>query len=832
MVDIYSLHRKVDGLMKRLAIVEKSIHSRVTSRKQITRAKRRDKHLNLEDDEAPPWVEPLMRSFDELKQFAQQIQDDAHAIKLQNTEEGSDLGLASQRQQQGGSSATCGTSETTTIRDGGSSTVSVIRNELEVSHAIPDDSSHDQGTPDTEVLGEEPRSPPVTDRDTDAGIVNTPQLSRGLKGSDKGLYIDTGNHHTGALSTGFSRALTTETDAAATNNIDIAPNSFPVFKLSETDMGEALVSKLETIIDRDDFRNEILVPEPSIDWSMFEGALNINTDDCQYVAEKYTAGPENEGYSFIHVLDHKHHFKFPDFAEQARIPSTEEARLWLDNVIQHPPEDIISYYCGHAFGVPFKSPLNPGREILDDPKLMDIHKPYTHIGGDKSAARTHWEDLSHIGTTGRRYGLRSANLVLAGVKIWILIATHHTTKFRDFVNANWPLGPCDYGVSHQNLLISPSRLEREGIDFTIHIGCPGKLIVTHQCQYHLVINMGPCIAQSINFKLSADRLICREQVLCSLDGLADYATHHGVPLFSLTRSSENAPHASMRSSLRRKRKNSNKKSSWDDAVPIDETRRTKQRRTEPPNSTSLEGLHQLAKTFSNGELVFKIPGLNKTQLPSERVFRLVCAISSRETLQIFSSVVESWNKRGEILKPAFQDQDSPINRRGVMLQTCTRGNDLMKYLSRHHQLYLLKDIEAHKKGRIRTDSSYKQALLTRTGWTNKNYAYHMSKGKKWMDLCAISEGLLPFVPLSSNSFGVKIQECFNEQELEGIRCLLDDHYLKALFCAGLAFQQAIEASRSVKFAWDGSVVDWGSLEEAEAMSYFQVVDARATNLVD
>ncbi|KAF5018844.1 hypothetical protein F66182_9173 [Fusarium sp. NRRL 66182] len=844
---------QVDGLLEKLAAIEKSVYSQANTRGATTGVNRRGNNRNQNDDQAPPWVDPLISSFNELKQYAQLIRNDAHALILQSARPSPERIPESQPPQHNVSAALLGDPEPSAAKVGGSEPVSAAQNEFGVASITPDDNSRYNNGPETAGSGasdELAQSTTAARQEKEDGAAAITQLHQELDGTDEELFSQCNSspasgtygmrapspeaqNHRGQVEIDGNNLTISEIEPG---NEAVTPamsstgtmSSSPIFKLTEAQMGEALVSNLETIINRDDFRNEILVPQSVIDLSMFEAGLDIDTDDYQYVAHKYAPGPENEGYSFVHVSENKSHFRWPNFTEQVRVPTIEEAWTWIDDVINRPPDHTIPYYCGHAFGIPFQSPLNPGREILDDPNFEDIHKPYFHIGANQSANRAHWENLSCIDSTGGRHGLRSANLVLAGVKIWILIAAHHTTKFRAFVDANWPIGLCDEGINHLDILVSPSRLKREGIDFSIHIGYPGKLIVTHQCQYHIVVNMGPCVAQSINFKLLGDSLTCSEQVRCPRDGLSDYAKHHGISLVPPPRFLNSTQHAS----ISRKRKIANNRSRWHDAVPVHETRRTKQRRVDDPVSPtpkSLEDLQQLAKTFKTKNLVFRTPELDSIQPPSERVFRFVCAVSSRETLRMFCSTVESWNKRDQILKPAFRDQDSLVERRATLLQTCARGNDLMKYLCRHHQLYLMKEVDAHRKGRTRSDSSYKKELLQRVGWKSKNYEYHMAKGKKWKVLCDINEGILPHVPLSSNSFGVDIQESFDERELVDIRYLLDNDYIKALFRAGSAFQEAVEGSRSVMFAWGESVVDWDMLEEREVMSYIQVVE---DNLVD
>ncbi|KAJ0146551.1 Protein SERAC1 [Fusarium oxysporum f. sp. albedinis] len=45
---------------------------------------------------------------------------------------------------------------------------------------------------------------------------------------------------------------------------------------------------------------------------------------------------------------------------------------------------------------------------------------------------------------------------------------------------------------------------------------PGNFIITQQAQHHMVINMGPCMTQSINFALAGDSLCSPNFIKCPI----------------------------------------------------------------------------------------------------------------------------------------------------------------------------------------------------------------------------------------------------------------------------------------------------------------------------
>ncbi|KAL6359152.1 hypothetical protein LRP88_07369 [Fusarium phalaenopsidis] len=526
-----------------------------------------------------------------------------------------------------------------------------------------------------------------------------------------------------------SRATTPDTHLTSPDSS--VPDSPPQFALSEADMGERLVEALERIIKRDDSMHKISVPNLPIDLDLIKAAvkagLSAPKPDWQFTANRFVPGPKGEGYMRAYISKRRSHFAFPDFPDKVVIPAKEEARKWLDDYFDNPPEGIVPYFTGHL-DLPYGDLLNPGAMILDNPKLLDLHRPYWHIGGDKSANRFHIEDYN-CSEDESPCGLRSANLVLEGVKLWTAIETHHTKKFEAFVAKNWDCNGCSQRVGHQSLLISPLTLEREGIDFEIKVQGPGDLMIPGRSQYHMVVNMTFNIAMSMNHLQRGDCLksmALRQCVKCGV--LDDTVTH--VPPPNLTRTPlpstpdpppeqpeaqtplvSEAPKSPKRLATKPSAAPASKrmKGKMADAVLRQSKRVNNDRESVDTPRVTLESLQKLVDKFRAENLLCKVPTLRADQLPTERVLRLACAMSSRIAIQQFHSMVQSWNAwprlREDVPLPG-EDPISRIQHRVLLVHKYASMDILCNYLLRQSQFSLVKEVEAHRKGQMRTDPTF------------------------------------------------------------------------------------------------------------------------------
>ncbi|UZP43363.1 hypothetical protein NXS19_011179 [Fusarium pseudograminearum] len=566
--------------------------------------------------------------------------------------------------------------------------------------------------------------------------------------------------------------------------------------LRACDMGETLVANLDKIVTQDGFQNEVTLQVQKYD--------NTNTEANQL------------GACFIFKsTSARDRFKWPDFGIQQKPPTANEAEKWLNHVIKNPPQHTISHYVGHANHIEFQGRLNPGPHVLSNDALGDIHKPYFHIGADKSANRFHVEDLSCLHEKEPRHGLRSANQVLLGIKIWVLIATRHTTKFRKFIDKHWDTERCGSAVSHLELLVSPAQLRKEGIDFTIQVGYPGNLIVTHPCQYHMVINQGACIAQSINFILPGDSIECDKQLRCSQDGLAPYADELGMPMVSISQPKKCLQSADHKKGLKR--------AADTDTHIAPKIKKTKKGIYRPQE---LSHLSQVLKELHKKDLVFQSPQLDSMQSVDERVYRFVCAIASRETVRMFFVMVAAWNKHVHSSNPPQQIGTEPVLRRVMLIKAIEGEGALITFISKHNQLHLHKEYLKKKREGYRILCEMREEVRQKAGWSKSLLEYHLEIGKRFLKLSHGKEGILPFLSCyPQKDFDVRLSNStwFDDEQVEQMKRLLNTPYTTALLLAGKSLEQAVETLQPLELGFHVDDVSWEELKEDEVITKLELV---------
>ncbi|KAH7114938.1 hypothetical protein B0J13DRAFT_514824 [Dactylonectria estremocensis] len=605
-----------------------------------------------------------------------------------------------------------------------------------------------------------------------------------------------------------------------------APGSSPKFILSAADMGEGLIQALQKIITLDDFDNEILVPLPPIDLDLFKAKFNAKDYDCQYTANIFKPGPKGKGYTHVYISECKSDFEWPDFPKEVKIPTHEEARTWLDTFFSDLPEDPVPYFSGHL-DVPYEDLLNPGPEILEELDLADLHRPYWHIGGDKSANRHHTEDLDCLEGT-IAYGLRSANLVLAGVKLWILIAMRHTKKFEDFITEMWECNKCSQRVGHQSLLISPSRLEKEEIDFYIKIAGPGKLILPHLCQYHGIVNMGPGIALSVNFKLPGDRLISKGLRRCNRCGVSTFTGRHRVPSVDPPAELEDSQSGDL------------ERAALPSEVPGRKRKACEEFPRKPKTTRAIERrLGDLEKKVKASDPSCRIPQIDPSKL-SERqldVFERVVAIRSKLAMNQLVTLTRELQRQQPVMA---QDLDVPqpedlIDKRILHLKRAVEESALSKFRVRYAQVCLARAVDEDKKdkGLARAGHNDIQARAERLEMSKADINYHLQEGRKWATICGPHEGLLPLILLDSNNKFKIPKKGWHElrgQYLEDFHGLLDDPFTQDLDAAGKVFLDILDGLEKV-VKWEPALTDAARDEDlASALKSYMLLTKQSSRL--
>ncbi|KAI8663481.1 JmjC domain-containing protein [Fusarium keratoplasticum] len=625
-----------------------------------------------------------------------------------------------------------------------------------------------------------------------------------------------------------SRATTPDTHLTSPDTS--VPDSPSQFTLSEADMGEGLVEALERIIKRDDSMHKISVPNLPVDLDLIKAAvkaeLSAPNPDWQFTANRFVPGPKGEGYMRAYISKRQSHFAFPDFPDKVVIPTEEEARKWLDDYFDNPPKGIVPYFTGHL-DLPYGDLLNPGTTLLDNPKLLDLHRPYWHIGGDKSANRFHIEDYS-CSEDESPCGLRSANLVLEGVKLWTAIKVHHTKKFEAFVAKNWDCNECSQHVGHQSLLISPLILEREGIDFEIKVQGRGELMLTGRSQYHMVVNMGSNIAISMNHLQRGDRLkstALRQCVKCGV--LDDTVTRVPPPKSSEPRtplpSIPNPPpeQSEARSPL---------------PTLLGKRPRTDQQGTQTSgretraDTAARRKLNALEEEIRKRDPACRIPRVprDSDSTPPEKVFKAAASVQSSLAVKQFISLVDEWRRRDEHMFLSGDTRDILLQH-GKRLAAAIGKSSLSKFLYRYAQACVARelDMQMKKRGSIRRSKEDTERLAQQLGMETEELKAHLEDGRIWNSICGPEDdGLLPFLLLESKwpfkeerkedcPLYVKKKEWKSlVRDVQVFHSLLDVEYVKKLRQVGRAFEEMISTGSEQVFGLEDEANGWESLRSA------------------
>ncbi|KAF5696091.1 lysine specific demethylase 4c [Fusarium mundagurra] len=599
--------------------------------------------------------------------------------------------------------------------------------------------------------------------------------------------------------------VTEETDTTA-------PAELPC--LDHKSLGKNLVPALEKLIIQSSISNEVLIPHPdNVDFEAFRKAINIKSPECQQATVQYKQGSAGQGSCFTSGKSDGG-FKWPDFNRAInKVPSIEEAKVWLDKVINNPPKGTISYYTGHARKIQHQSLLDPGQRVRDEPLLEDLWEPHYHFGDDMSCAIMHTEDMSSTDKDGTVHGLRSANAVLVGIKIWVLISPEAEAKFESFIEKNWSIGKCDRAISHLQILVSPSRLDAEGIAYTIKIGYPGSLIVTEQAQHHMVINMGPCMAESVNFALTGDSVCSPDFAKCNKDDLNFSHLARGVPAPAVPnkrKQNEKQVHA---------QPNKRRNPTTPIAQPF-QTREPRDRATleqaadavPSPTAKTRESrgraaLEQVADQLRSAGYVFITPIISDT-LPSNRIYRLMCSFMSRTTITAFYDMAELWNSDTSPIRRTTHAKAKTWSERLAMVEKLASNKKLSEYLTRYHQLHLDLKRDAKKLGQTRLTCELKKKMQEEEGMTPEALTYHLALGKKWKELCDIHCSLLPLTSCYVKNMGTKLStsDLLSESERNELKMMMENitqnETAQKLLRATEAFVNAVEQGEKVEFGRD------------------------------
>ncbi|KAG8664265.1 uncharacterized protein FPOAC1_013972 [Fusarium poae] len=301
----------------------------------------------------------------------------------------------------------------------------------------------------------------------------------------------------------------------------------------------------------------------------------------------------------------------------------EVAEMAAGNIVN----GLVEYEQSNTLAAPVTNDTQGGQQrVLVEPLLEDIWEPHYHVGDDMSRAAIHTEYMSSREKGGTLHGLRSANAVLVGIKIWVLISLEAETKVKSFVYENFrDPWKCDRAISHIKILVSSSRLDAQGIAYTIKNGYPGNLVLTEQAQHHMAVNMGPCIAESVNLGLTGDSIRSPDFARCDLDGL---------DLPHLARKAPAPPVPSKRTHVEKQVQPNKRINTRPRAIVEQAPAALPSQTAETRESRGRAALEQVADQLRSAGHVSITP-IILHNLPSDRIYRLMCAFMSRDTIAAF-----------------------------------------------------------------------------------------------------------------------------------------------------------------------------------------------------
>ncbi|KAF5235103.1 hypothetical protein FANTH_11824 [Fusarium anthophilum] len=530
------------------------------------------------------------------------------------------------------------------------------------------------------------------------------------------------------------------------------------------------------------------VAVPCVDVGLEDVRKSIDTGEWRCTTMEYKADRKGEGYVPIHAGTPKDQplLDWPAFSAEFKRPTTDEAKAVFENTVQNPPEGKIPYYIGHV-DILSEQALDPGPLITGNSDLEDIHTNYHHIGGHLSGNRIHCEDFTYLDETDEGSvwrGLRSFNEVYVGTgyKLWLVIAKRHIAKFDAFVRKTWQCKECIGGISHQCLLLAPSSLEKEGIDFHIYVVGRGEAVWTLPGQQHSIINVGHCAARSMNFLYPGETIDFKKLVHCSECDQHPISLQHGVGLLP--------------------KEPSRKRKLLHPNFPSKKTRN---------NTAPIRTLDATEERLASIE--YRPPQIDRenVSVAENHVYDLVAAVSSTLALQQFTELVTEWRQQHTTV--SVDQSQGKLDRTMAQLKSSMGKTRLHKLCLRIAQRKLYQESEKSKQGvQKQHKPGFLDELANRHGMTKAVLKTHLQEGGQWESVCGRDtyDGLLPFIFLDHyNVFAIAKSRWLNlsrndsKKDAEAFHKLLDTEYIKSICEAGKLFEEMV-SGKPIVFLWEDS----------------------------
>jgi len=544
------------------------------------------------------------------------------------------------------------------------------------------------------------------------------------------------------------------------------------FVLRPGDMGERLIPAIMALAANPNFHGTLTIDEPERDVS----SLTVDLGEGDYYGVQH-AVTDRERASNIWLTKYASSFRWPNFDKIPDRPSAEESRDFLEAIVASPPEKPIDYYGGSATSL-LDNLLYPGRVLAQCTELQDMRSTYYHIGAKGSATGFHCEDAEFW----------SCNVTDAGYKIWLIIEPHHTELFERFIRANWTCGDCDQFVRHLCLLIAPSRLQEEGIDFSVCCAGPNEMVITRPRQYHAVVNYTSCFARSTNFVPDEQALLPTKVVVCEQDGL--YPLHQVHPMQVVVAPTTHPAPTPDRQSEGQKRKRKALPSKVEDVAQPKSARALERGRTA---STAAHEIARLAKSLLRQDPELNLPDVRRLSNPT--ILKLAAALRGSSCTQQVKSLCQERAKDKSSASHAVirrtGNDDEVWESRITYLRAATAGSAFQKFKIRLIEYAIAEKVDkGRRRWRLRADTSELDAFADQfwpedTG--KQKLRYHLSRGRKWLRLCGSWVGLLAYIPLhrvDSLGIGPKDYWALGESDIERFHDMFTDDFGKSICSTG------------------------------------------------
>ncbi|KAF4467525.1 lysine -specific demethylase 4c [Fusarium albosuccineum] len=200
-----------------------------------------------------------------------------------------------------------------------------------------------------------------------------------------------------------------------------------------------------------------------------------------------------------------------DLMKESRCPSPEGAAVFVEELVKElrlRDCEPAAYQSGRAcYRRNNPSRLHPGEYLEDMREYCELTDEMVYIGRPRST--------TFMGKA--RWNLRSATVGDRGHRVWTLIATTDTDKFRSWVREEWGCPGGDIDINRLGLLIPPSVLDSAGIGYEVWVQSPGMMIITEPGQYHQIISYSTCIERSIYVLFPGEQLELEAEVTLTPD---------------------------------------------------------------------------------------------------------------------------------------------------------------------------------------------------------------------------------------------------------------------------------------------------------------------------